>query len=129
MNSNRRILLDYLKKRGVYDPGLEKLFSTKLSNSHMFSPFAVSGFDYAVTHFLDESDQPGYGLVCTNAILNLDDSNQLAIALVAGDDVICMNTDDLSINLWLVETGHGERVPIAESLDQFAQTIASFPSK
>lgn len=125
MNNNRTILLEYLKKRGAYEPAFEKLFSTEVLNSHTFSTFTVSGFDYAVDHFLDESDQPGYGLVRTNAILNLDDSNQLAIALVEGDDVICMNTDDHSINIWLVESGRGERMPVADSLNAFLQKCMS----
>jgi hypothetical protein len=72
-----------------------------------------------MSHFLGQSEDAGYGLIPTNRILGLDGSNQLAIGLIEGDDVVCMNLDDGSINLWLFEMADGKRMTVATSFGEF----------
>ncbi len=115
----REYLIAYLNKRKVKDEIYKDFIINETNKKVPFKLFQVDGFDYKMSHFLDDSEQEGYGLLATNETLNLSDSNYIAIGLVEGDDVICMNTLNSEIVLWLVQTGNGERVKIAESFKSF----------
>jgi len=64
-----------------------------------------------------------YGLIASNNILHLDHEHQVAIGLVEGDDVICIDLKDGSINLWLVENGNGEHITLAPDFASFWRLI------
>lgn len=119
--SNANRVNEYLKARGVNDALLKAIICEGPAMPNEFIPFSANGIDYAIHHFLDDSDIAGYGLIQTNAILNLNDNNSVAIALVEGDDVVCINTDNGSVYLWLIQMGHGERIQLANSFDEFLQ--------
>lgn len=119
MTSNSKRIKDYLVASGIQSVEIEKLLTEDMSDQMEYIPFSADGFDYAIHHFLDSSDIPGYGVFQTNAILGLEGTEQFAIALVEGDDVICLDKKDGSVNLWLIQTGNGERIRIAPSFRAF----------
>ena len=87
-----------------------------------FKLCSQNGFDYMVSHFLDASDIKGYGVIATNASLQMS-GEQLAIGLIEGDDIICMDLQDRSIYLWLVQTGKGERIKVSDSFGEFLSNV------
>lgn len=114
---------EYMKARGVTISSTAAASLKKQSEEAAYSLFAVDGFDYMVDHFLDESDQAGYGIIPTNAVLKTEAINAVAIALVEGDDVICIDIDDGAVFLWLVQTGDSEHKVIAKNIEQFLDMI------
>lgn len=114
---------EYMKARGVTISSTATASLKKQSEEAAYSLFAVDGFDYMVDHFLDDSDQVGYGIIPTNLVLKTETINAVAIALVEGDDVICIDSDDGAVFLWLVQTGNSERKVIAKSIEQFLGMI------
>lgn len=123
--TNAERINEYLKSRGINDALLSSIICKGPSQQTEFIPFSAGGIDYAVHHFLDDTDLAGYGLVQTNTILNLNDTYFIAVALVEGDDVICVNTENGSVCLWLVQTGRGEWITIADSFASFLELATS----
>ena len=115
---------EYMKAHGVNISSTAAASLKKQSDEAAYSLFGVDGFDYMVDHFLDDSDQVGYGIVPTNTGLKTETANAVAIALVEGDDVICIDTDDGAVFLWLVQTGNSERKVIAKNIEQFVDMIS-----
>ncbi len=112
-------MLSYLNSRKVVDREYRNLLLSGDLQNCAFKLCSVDGFDFMMSHFLGSSDEVGYGLIPTNRTLGLDGSNQLAIGLIEGDDVVCMNLDDGSINLWLLEMADGKRMSVATSFGDF----------
>ena len=115
---------EYLKARGVNISSTATASLKKQSEEATYSLFAVDGFDYMVDHFLDDSDQVGYGISPTNAVLKTEATDAVAIALVEGDDIICIDSNDGAVFLWLVQTGCSERKVIAKNIEQFVDMIS-----
>lgn len=114
-------MLSYLNSRKVVDREYRNLLLSGDLQNCVFKLCSVKGFDFMMSHFLGQSDEAGYGLIPTNHILGLDGSNQLAIGLLEGDDVVCMNLDDGSINLWLLEMADGKRINVAASFKELLE--------
>ena len=112
-------LIDYLDQRGVKDNNYRKFVLNYATENYNFSLCTTNGFDYAVSHFLDRSSKKGYGLVSTNKALGTDTGRQLAIGLIEGDDVICLNLQDGQINIWMVQNGNGEHLVVAKTFQDF----------
>ena len=115
------ILFEYLNKRNVKDKQLEKWIINSQNEKIIFKPFSVDNEEYILQYFLDETDRIGYGLIRTNEILKLGSTDYVAIALVEGDDVICLNTKDGTICLWLIQTNEGELHFVAGSFEKFLE--------
>lgn len=88
--------------------------------------FNVSGMDYVISHFLDFSGESGFDIAKTNEILRTESKHIIAIALVEGDDVICINTIDNSICLWLVQSKNGECIKFASSFEKFMEMAVEY---
>lgn len=108
----------YLLSRGLASDIAEYLTSKK-ANDSTFIPFAVNREDYAIHHFLDCSQRAGYGIKKTNDQLNTIETDYVAVALVEGDDVICINVKDNSVYLWLIQSGNGEMIKVTDSFADF----------
>ena len=116
-------LKQYLRERKVVDSNYLDSITTEDLNKNKFSLFSVDGQEYMLSHFFDNSDELGYGLTKTNHILKTENTNMVAIAIVEGDDVVCINTTDNSIWLWCLQTGNGEFVKIINSFEEFKSMV------
>lgn len=111
----------YLNSKGVLDNTYRKFLLDDNSDLE-FKLCSVSGFDFMVDHFLDKSDIKGYGIIPTNETLKLTETTFLAIGLIEGDDIICMDVTTGKIILWLIQTGTGEHLLVADSFADFIKS-------
>lgn len=109
----------YLVARGVKDNSYQSFLFSNSTVNHAFKLCSTNGLDYMVSHFLDSSEQVGYGLIPTNEVLKTDGGNFLAIGLIEGDDVICMDIPSGAISLWMIQSGNGESLKVADSFEEF----------
>ena len=114
-------LIGYLDWRGVKDRCYRDFVLRYSPDEYNFTLCASDGFDYAVSHFLDKSEKKGYGLIVTNEALKKGLGHQLAIGLIEGDDVICLDPKTGQISIWMIQTGNGEHLVVAESFNDFIQ--------
>ena len=111
-------IMKYLLSRGLA-PEIVEYLTSEEANKSEFIPFSVNREDYAIHHFLDGSHRPGYGVKKTNDQLKTFETDYVAVALVEGDDVICINVQDGSVHLWLIQSGDGEMIKVADSFSDF----------
>ena len=111
-------LVAYLERRGVHDEAYKAHILASPSDLS-FELCSANGFDFMVSYFLDGSDRIGYGLIPTNETLKTGNGNRMAIGLIEGDDVICLDIPTGKISLWMIQTGNGESLDVADSFDRF----------
>lgn len=83
--------------------------------------FLVGEDPYAVQCIMGKSDVAGFDIEKSNSFINLD--GYTVIGLVEGDDLICIDNSTGHIYLSLIETGEGENVKIADSIETFISKI------
>lgn len=110
---------EYLTKRGIKDAFYRSFLLSNNITSQTFVLCSTKGFDYMVSHFLDLSERCGYGLIVTNKTLGTDIGDTLVIGLIEGDDVICMDIPSGSISIWMIQSGDGEQLKVADSFQEF----------
>ena len=112
-------VIDYLASRGVvnesYNRFLRKFTFGILDDLRFF----VDGEPYEITHLLGKSKVAGYDIVAANKNLGLSEGEEIAIALVLGDDAICYNTVKKNVCLNFIQNDEGEQIVIDESLETF----------
>ena len=114
-------LIGYLDWRGVQDHCYRDFVLRYSPDEYNFTLCTSDGFDYAVSHFLDKSEKKGYGLIVTNEALKKGLGHQLAIGLIEGDDVICLDPKTGQISIWMIQTGNGEHIIVADSFNDFVR--------
>lgn len=114
-------LQQYLNNRGIHDADYMEYISSLSGRISVFQPCTVGNLEYAVSHLLDTSDKKGYGLIPTNDVLNTKTGKWMAIGLIEGDDIICMDTQSGKIALWMIQTGDGEYLEVADSFKSFIE--------
>ena len=122
MQDNKTKMIEYITSRGIEDPFYLDLLKRGFPH-HQYCLCSAYGYDFMVSHFFDESDNAGCGLIPSNHNLHSDLEHQVAIGLVEGDDAICIDLNDGSINLWLVENGNGEHITLAPNFTSFWEMI------
>lgn len=110
--------MSYLLSRGL-DTNIIFFLESIKSTECSFIPFTAKQEDYAVHHFLDESGKAGYDVEKTNKLLKTEGTDFVAVALVEGDDAICINTKSGHVVLWLIQSGNGEMIPVAKTFTDF----------
>lgn len=118
---NQHELKDFLDCRGVKDNFYRSFVLDGNPDSCSFTLCTFNGFDYMVSHLLGKSQKSGYGLVVTNETLKTERTNRLAIGLIEGDDIICMDLTNGEISLWMIQTGSGEHLVVADSFKEFIE--------
>ena len=118
---NNHDVLSYLDMRGVKDKEYKEFVFNVGKYQKLYKLCSVHDFDFVISHFLGNSDRMGYGVIPTNRVLKLDGSNTLVIALIEGDDVICIDVSKGEIFIWMIQTGAGEYVPLADSFKDFQE--------
>lgn len=116
---NDNELISYLDQRGVKDNIYREFVLNYATENYNFSLCTANGFDYAVSHFLDRSSKKGYGLIATNIALGTETGRQLAIGLIEGDDVICLDLKNGQISIWMIQNGNGEHLIVAKTFRDF----------
>lgn len=111
-------LLSYLLIRGV-PSHIARFFECEKSTEYIFVPFEIERETYAIHHFLDNSNKVGYDLKEVNLQLKTDETEYVVVALAEGDDAICLNLNNGSVSLWLIQSGNGEMIEIANSFSEF----------
>lgn len=110
---------EYLTKRGVKDTFYRSFLLRNNGAGQTFTLCSTIGVDYMVSHFLDLSERCGYGLIVTNKTLGTISGDTLVIGLIEGDDVICMDIPSGSISIWMIQSGNGEQLKVADSFKEF----------
>lgn len=116
-------LFAYLDSRMVYNKDyrnfLEKVpFGCLEENS-----FFVGGECYGVSHFLTVSNIDGFDIKKANQHLGLDKGSVIAIALVEGDDVLCLDLITGEVFLWMISCGDGEKILVSKTFNMFLNMI------
>ena len=111
-------LVEYLDKRKVNDEAY-RTYVLASPSDQSFELCSINGFDFMVSHFLDGSDRTGEGLIPTNEVLKTSTGEKMAIGLIEGDDVICMDIPSRKIYLWMIQTGCGESIAVADTFSDF----------
>ena len=114
---------EYLNLRNVKDKDYLHFVKNNPAKFEEFKLCSVRGFDFMVSHFLDNRSKMGYGIISTNKQLELDDTKYLAIGLIEGDDVICLDLISGAIYLWMIENGDGEFFKVAKSFGSFIKMV------
>ena len=117
-------LCEYLQNRGVTDKTYLNFVSKVETRDEKYKLFSVEGQAYMLSHFLDSSDELGFDLIRTNDVLGLTHTEILAIALVEGDEVICINKNDNSICLLSFQSGERELYGVAGTFHEFLSMIS-----
>ena len=112
-------LIDYLNQRRVNDNTYREFVQNYRPENYNFTLCSLNGFDYMVSHFLDKSEEAGFGLIATNELLKTEKFGQLAIGLIEGDDVICLDPQTGHISLWMIQSSYGEFLVAAKSFQDF----------
>ena len=122
---DKQSVIDYLKHRKINSNKLIKFLQRQKFGLLDSVTFLANNELYEITHFLSKSEIMGYDIMAVNRQLSLDDTNIVAIALVSGDDVICVNNLSNEVFLWKIQTGNGEEIIISKSLDEFFEKITN----
>lgn len=115
----KKELMDYLNEQDVKDKTYIEFILKKSVDKEDYKQCTINKLTFKVSHFLDESSRAGFGIIPTNKILNTTKKKCLAIGLIEGDDIICIDTINGSIFIWMIQTGEGERIKVAESFKDF----------
>lgn len=112
-------VIEYLKSRGVDNEAFEKFLQGFTFGLLEDVCFSVDDEPFEITHLLGKSKIQGYDIVSANRNLGLSDGDNVAIALVVGDDVVCYNTVEKNVCICFIQNGEGEEVEINDSLEAF----------
>lgn len=120
---DKKQVIKYLQGRNVNSQRYYHFLRSRRFGLLDDARFSVGGIPYEITHFLSRSEIMGYDIASVNCNFNLEGTDDVAIALVSGDDVICYNTRTQEVYLWQIQNGDGEKIQIANSLDRFFEII------
>lgn len=112
-------LSKYLKERNVTDKNYLNYIMAEDTENEEYKLFMVEEQAYMLSHFLDSSEELGAGLIKTNGVLGLENTNLIAIAVLEGDDVICIDNADNSVWLLSFQSGNKELFYVTETFDEF----------
>lgn len=116
---NPDYVIDYLKKRKVNNLDYYLLIKNNRFGLIKNVKFDVNNIEYNMSHLLGCSQNPGYDIIKANNNLKTLSSNELAIGVVEGDDIVCYDLKGDFVFLYLIENGDGEKVIITKSLSKF----------
>lgn len=122
---DKEYVMEYLKARGVDGLGFEKIYESMNFGLLEDSKFMVGTEPYEISHFLSKSDISGYDIRKLNVLMNLEETESVAFALVLGDDVLCYDKDTAEVYLWLVQTDEGRKITAFKSVEEFLNKLSN----
>ena len=120
---DKKSVLDYLQERNMNNEALNKVITNYPFGLLDGAEFIIGSEEYAITHFLSKSETSGYDIESVNRLLNLIETPVVAFAMVAGDDVLCYDTQTSKLFLWLIQTQNGEKIEIEDTLSEFLDGV------
>ena len=120
---DKSTLFAYLDSRKVCNKAYRSFLEKTPFGCLEENTFFVNGECYGVSHFLTVSKIDGFDIKKANQHLGLDKGNIMAIALVEGDDVICLDLVTGEVFLWMISCGDGEKILISKTFDMFLDMI------
>lgn len=118
-------VIDYLKSRGIANEAYNAFLRTIEFGLLKKMRFTVNDKEFEISHILGKSDIPGYDIVAANENFGLSEGEDVAIALIAGDDAICYNTEKENVCIVYPEEDGREKIIINESLEDFIKRFES----
>ena len=116
-------VLSYLQHRSINDKYYYDLINYNDFGFLKNNTFCVDNELYSIVAFCTCALNCGYDIKNVNTNLGIDNDENIAIAGVRGDVVICLNILTGEIFLWLIESGNYEKKHIANSLQDFVEMI------
>ena len=116
---DKKYVTDYLKSRNLNCKTLMEIIEKYPFGLLEEAEFSVGKEEYGITHFLSKSEISGYDIRKANAILHTDETDDVAFAVLIGDDVLCCNTGSGEVSVWLVQSGEGEKIHVTDDPDEF----------
>lgn len=86
----------------------------------------LNGHVYSVQCFMGESQELGFDIEKSNDLLEQESivpEHFVAVGLLQGDDVICIEKGTGFVYLLLIESGDGEIVKVADTIESFIRKI------
>ncbi len=121
---DKQKVLKYLAERNVISAFLTDFFESSDFGLLDNAVFSVNGEEYAVSHFLSSSKIQGYDIWNVNKILNFENTENVAVAILVGDDVVVVNNKTKEVFLYFVQSGDGTMIKVANSLDDFIKLLS-----
>jgi hypothetical protein len=121
--TDKESLFAYLDLRNLQNQEYRKFIQESPFGCLEENTLLVDGEGYGVSHFLTVSNIDGFDLEKANKNLGLDKGEVMAIALVEGDDVLCLHLKTGEVFLWMISCGEGEEIPVTATFTEFLDRI------
>jgi len=122
-DQDKQYVSDYLKSRKLSSKELYKIIQEYPFGLLKDTSFFIGDEEYGINYFLSKSDITGYDIQKVNALLDTKAYNCVAFAVVVGDDVLCYDTENQSVFLWMIQTGEGRKLHVSDNLTEFLKAI------
>lgn len=122
-------VVDYLKFRGIEDDTYFSFIRDFRFGLLKRMRFAVNDKEFEISHILGRSNISGYDIVATNENLGFSDGEDVAIALLSGDDAICYNKGNENVCIVYSQQDGRDKIEIDKSLASFAKRFESKEEK
>jgi hypothetical protein len=128
-NQDPEYVVDYLKLRGIENEAYNAFLRSIEFGLLKRMRFIVDDKEFEISHILGKSDIPGYDIVAANENFGLSEGDDVAIALITGDDAICYNTKKGDVCIVYPGEDGRERLLINESLEDFIKRFETKEEK
>lgn len=122
---DKEYVLSYLNSKGVKNKSYLEFIKNNNFGILEKNIFNLNNGNYSVDYFFSRSNEEGKDIVSANKNIQriLNNENLIGIAKVLGDDIVCLDIVTGDVYIWLIETGDGEKVNIANSFDKFINLL------
>lgn len=117
--SDSKYILNYIFKKGIDDVFYKTFIETNYGGFVVDNIIMVSNEEYTIQCFLGKSENTAYDIVACNNIRELDKTPLCAIAMLYGDDLICINANDGAVYFF----NDNELVLLASNFESFFKSI------
>lgn len=115
---------EYLIHRKIKDTDYCKFVSSE-NTVIEYKPIVLGvGLEFQVSVIFSDNGKYPLSIEQANKNLGFQTGNEIAIGLLEGDDIICMDISSGAIYFWLIENGDGEKIRIASSFKEFIELIS-----
>ena len=114
---------EYLKKRKIADTDYYQYAVSKEPVSEYKMIEVRPGMEFQVTVIFSDNQKYPLSIEQANINLGLQNGNDVAIGLLDGDEIVCLNCATGAVYFWLIENGDGEKIKIASSFTKFIELI------
>ena len=117
--SNSQYILDYVSKKKIVDECYFKFIDKYCGGFATDNMIIINDEEYTIQCFLGTSENTAYDIVKCNKIREVHETPLCAIALLYGDDLICINANDGCVYFWNDE----DLIKVAENFEDFVNKI------